>query len=257
MASIVTITAAAPKVEVKAGGYGEYVFTVTNTTGNALRMGSKVLVDGATDESWLTIEGAAERELAKGMTDQVKVRCDLPPATTAGRYTFRLLAYSCHSPGEDFTEGPVVGIEVPESKVVTPTPIPTKFPWLIVAAVTAVVVIGGIIAYVFVATPKATEVPPEAATEVPLKATVYQHCNYAGYAVDLHPGSYNLADLTNRGMRNDDISAVRVPDGMKVTFYQHNGFQGMSWVSTGNDSCFANTAGHNDVVSSIKVELIK
>ena len=130
--------------------------------------------------------------------------------------------------------------------------------------------IAGILAYVFLAapkdtveTPKAVVVPPKAvvvppkAVVAPLKATVYQHCKYAGYAEDLGPGSYTLSALTKRGMRNDDISAVRVPKGMKVTFYQHNNFKGKSWVSTGNDSCFATKAGHNDVVSSIKVERIK
>jgi hypothetical protein len=82
--------------------------------------------------------------------------------------------------------------------------------------------------------------------------TIYQHCWYGGYAINLPPGRYNLAALQARGMRNDDISSVRVPRGRVVSLYQHDNFQGRA-MSTGVDqNCLVNF-GFNDVVSSIIV----
>lgn len=80
--------------------------------------------------------------------------------------------------------------------------------------------------------------------------TVYQHCNYGGYAVTLAPGRYNLQQLMARGIKNDDLSSIRVKSGMNVTAYQHDNFQGKAWNFKSDDSCFVNK-GLNDVVSSI------
>jgi hypothetical protein len=86
----------------------------------------------------------------------------------------------------------------------------------------------------------------------PSPVTIYQHCWYGGYAINLPPGRYNLAALQARGMRNDDISSVRVPRGRVVSLYQHDNFQGRA-MSTGVDqNCLVNF-GFNDVVSSIIV----
>jgi len=86
--------------------------------------------------------------------------------------------------------------------------------------------------------------------------TVYQHCNYGGYAVPLRPGAYDMKTLNRRGIRNDDLSALRVPRGLKVTIYEHAGFRGRSQVLTASNSCLVNT-GFNDKVSSIKVQRIR
>ena len=42
--------------------------------------------------------------------------------------------------------------------------------------------------------------------------TVYQHCDYGGYAANLSVGSYTLSQLQALGVLNDDISSVRVTD---------------------------------------------
>jgi hypothetical protein len=43
--------------------------------------------------------------------------------------------------------------------------------------------------------------------------TVYQHCLYLGYSVDLPVGSYTLSQLQALGISNDDISAVQLTEG--------------------------------------------
>jgi hypothetical protein len=93
---------------------------------------------------------------------------------------------------------------------------------------------------------------PRAMAE-PAFITVYQDCNFGGYAVKLPPGSYDLAELNRRGIRNDDLSALRVPPGWKVTLYEHAGFSGRSLVVTTDNRCLVE-AGFNDLTSSLRVE---
>jgi hypothetical protein len=83
-------------------------------------------------------------------------------------------------------------------------------------------------------------------------ATLYQHCNYDGYAVGLDEGSYTLSQLQALGAVNDDLSSIKVQPGYRVTLYQDNNFQGASLVKTADDSCFVND-GFNDIVSSVVV----
>lgn len=83
--------------------------------------------------------------------------------------------------------------------------------------------------------------------------TVYQHCNYAGYAIKLIPGRYNLRQLRARGVKNDDVSSIRVTNGLQAVVYQHDNFQGKSWNLRANESCFV-AKGLNDVASSIVVK---
>ncbi|MGB1309811.1 MAG: beta/gamma crystallin-related protein [Leucothrix sp.] len=84
----------------------------------------------------------------------------------------------------------------------------------------------------------------------PPKATVYQHCNFAGYKIRLAPGRYNLNTLKRMGMRNDDLSSMKVPAGYELVAYQHVNFGGKKIVLRGNDSCLVNN-GFNDTISSI------
>lgn len=86
----------------------------------------------------------------------------------------------------------------------------------------------------------------------PSPVTIYQHCWYGGYAINLPPGRYNLAALQARGMRNDDISSVRVPRGRAVSLYQHDNFQGRAMSTSADLDCLINF-GFNDYVSSIIV----
>jgi eukaryotic-like serine/threonine-protein kinase len=146
MTSIVSITAVADTVTCPAGGSVEHAFNVTNSSGAALSLGARVLADKPAQEGWFAVGGKAERDLADQATDQITVAAQVPKDAAPGKYTFRLLVFSMRRPGEDFTEGPTVAIEVPapDRPVSGPTP-PPPFPWWIVAVVAAVLVlaIGG------------------------------------------------------------------------------------------------------------------
>ncbi|MBU1220567.1 hypothetical protein KKF34_02955 [Myxococcota bacterium] len=83
-------------------------------------------------------------------------------------------------------------------------------------------------------------------------ATVYQHCGYRGYRVTLGAGSYDLAHLRARGIRNNDLSGVAVTPGWTVTVYSRPGFRGRSLVIKGNVPCLVKY-GFNDKVSSLIV----
>merc|ERR1712164_178262 len=70
--------------------------------------------------------------------------------------------------------------------------------------------------------------------------TVFQHCNYGGYRINLPPGRYGMNDLIRRGMRTDDLSSVQVHGHCTATMYEHAWFNGGRMVKTGNDNCFTN-----------------
>jgi hypothetical protein len=76
--------------------------------------------------------------------------------------------------------------------------------------------------------------------------TLYKHCGYGGRSVSRASGSYDMANI---GMRNDDVSSVRVPKGMEIEIFEHGGFKGKSKKFTSDDDCFVND-GFNDILSS-------
>ncbi|RYZ96573.1 MAG: carbohydrate-binding protein [Moraxellaceae bacterium] len=83
--------------------------------------------------------------------------------------------------------------------------------------------------------------------------TVYRDCNYSGASVGLAVGRYTLSQLLALGVRNDDVSSLRVTSGYKITAYEHDNFTGRSVVKTGDDSCLVDDS-FNDLASSIVVE---
>ncbi len=86
-------------------------------------------------------------------------------------------------------------------------------------------------------------------------ATAYQDCNYGGYAVALPEGSYTLAQLQARGVRNDDLSSLRVNAGYQVTLYQDDNFTGPSVTRTGDTACLVGD-GFNDRATSLVVSRV-
>merc|ERR1712093_445208 len=70
--------------------------------------------------------------------------------------------------------------------------------------------------------------------------TVFKHCNYGGYRINLTPGSYGMNTLIRRGMRNDDLSSIQVHGHCTARLYEHAWFNGGVLTRTGNDSCFTN-----------------
>jgi hypothetical protein len=92
---------------------------------------------------------------------------------------------------------------------------------------------------------------------------LYQHCNYDGYRVGLGPGDYNMFDLQARGVTNDDLSSLQVPDGYQATLYQDWNFTGYSVTLSGDTSCLVNVGSGrndgrnwNDDISSLRIRSV-
>lgn len=84
--------------------------------------------------------------------------------------------------------------------------------------------------------------------------TVFEHCDYDGYGVALEPGSYTLAALQALGIKNNDLSSVKVPPGFEIELFDLDNFRGESKKLTSDDSCLrSNVYGFNDQTSSIIV----
>ncbi len=83
-------------------------------------------------------------------------------------------------------------------------------------------------------------------------ATFYQDINYGGYAVQLPEGTYTQAQLEAHGIRNNDITSIKVQAGYKVTIYDGSTFNNDSKSFTADVSYVGND--WNDRTSSIKIE---
>merc|ERR1719375_2155361 len=86
---------------------------------------------------------------------------------------------------------------------------------------------------------------------------VYQHCNFGGYKKVLRHSTNWVRKL---GIKNDDLSSIKVPAGKCVVLYQHAHYRGKAWKICGKKSikCFVlhkmlGGKTWNDQVSSIKV----
>ncbi len=93
------------------------------------------------------------------------------------------------------------------------------------------------------------DIDPPVASEVPPQVTIFADGNFSGTSQSLGVGRHDFAALT---IGNDKLSSLRVPQGLKVTLYEHGGFAGKSWVFTTDTPLVAN----NDMTSSIVVEQV-
>ncbi|MBL3657620.1 carbohydrate-binding protein [Fulvivirga sediminis] len=85
--------------------------------------------------------------------------------------------------------------------------------------------------------------------------TVYEDCNYNGYAIPLPAGRYNLSALQSLGISNDDISSIRVQNGYQAILYWDNNFRGKALLKTGDDNCLRDDEW-NDKISSLVISTI-
>jgi len=82
-----------------------------------------------------------------------------------------------------------------------------------------------------------------------LKATFYEDCNYQGASSTLGEGRY---DINQIGIRNDTLSSIKIPRGLKVTIYSDN-FEGAKLELFSDEPCLINKS-FNDIASSFVVE---
>lgn len=78
---------------------------------------------------------------------------------------------------------------------------------------------------------------------------LFDQCNYGGKRSFLTPGSYRGYQM---GVSNDKLSSLQIPNGMRVTIYEHDNFKGRSATYTSSITCL--TDGWDDNTSSIVVE---
>ena len=87
-------------------------------------------------------------------------------------------------------------------------------------------------------------------------ASLYQHCNYGGWAVALAEGEYTQADLVAMGAFDNDASSIEVADGYEVTVFDEDNFAGESVTLTAALACFVDK-NFNDRMSSLRVRSLK
>ena len=86
------------------------------------------------------------------------------------------------------------------------------------------------------------------------KATFYENSNYSGWSVALSEGRYDYGTMVSKGIKNDQISSVKVADGYKVTLYNDERFAGSK------KTLFTDASGlgdFNDKTSAIVIEKVE
>jgi hypothetical protein len=81
------------------------------------------------------------------------------------------------------------------------------------------------------------------------RVTVYDQCNFGGLSYGFSPGRYNYNGL---GIGNDKISAIRIPNGFRITVYQAKDFNGASRTYTYDQSCL--DGQWNNQISSMIID---
>nr|AYM53674.1 hypothetical protein [Cystobacter fuscus] len=86
----------------------------------------------------------------------------------------------------------------------------------------------------------------------PTAVSVFQDLNHGGYGAALPVGRYTLSALNAWGVRNDDISSLKVASGYQVTLYADDNFAGATLTKTADDASLIDD-DWNDKVSSLVV----
>lgn len=194
------ITAASNSVFLDEDRKGEARFTVSNQSGRSIEGRARVVAEDAEAEPWISLRGSAHRVFSTAGTEQYTAEIEVPPDAPSGNYTVRLDMVGEERPDEQYVEGPSVTFQVPE-----PEPDSEPFPWKIVAAIVAVLLIGGgVLAYaIFSDTDEAdtteadTAVVPDVAGLTPGQATD-----------SMQAAGFRLWDL--REEHNDSVAQNRV-----------------------------------------------
>ena len=86
------------------------------------------------------------------------------------------------------------------------------------------------------------------------KATFYENSNYSGWPVALSEGRYDYGTMISKGIKNDQISSIKVADGYKVTLYNDEGFAGSKKTLLTDASGLGD---FNDKTSAIVIEKVE
>jgi uncharacterized protein YkwD/glutaredoxin len=77
--------------------------------------------------------------------------------------------------------------------------------------------------------------------------TIFQHANYQGLSQILKAGKYDLKDIS---IGNDEVSSIKVPEGMYVLLFEDANFSG-DFIEVHEDESFIDD--FNDLTSSIEI----
>lgn len=83
------------------------------------------------------------------------------------------------------------------------------------------------------------------------KVIAYEDCNYQGRSIEFGVGTYPYSYLNEQGF-NDKISSFKIPQGLKVSAFEHNINAGRQWDFYSDKPCLINE-GANDTISAIIV----
>ncbi len=70
--------------------------------------------------------------------------------------------------------------------------------------------------------------------------TVYTQCNYRGASASFQAGEYLLSQMKKAGIGDNQISAVKVPEGMTLTVYENDFLRGNYGTAKGDIACLDN-----------------
>ena len=92
----------------------------------------------------------------------------------------------------------------------------------------------------------------------PSPVTLYENCNYGGASASVNIGDY--ASMDKIKFKNDSLSSLKIPAGMKVVLYEDNYFKGESVTLFKDVSCLNSIQmkgfkNWNDKTSSLKVSV--
>lgn len=86
-----------------------------------------------------------------------------------------------------------------------------------------------------------------------MTVSFHQHHDFKGYRVRLGPGNYKLSDLKSRGMRNNDLSSLRIESGnYTIYLYRDDNFRNLLYTTSRTIEKFR-PVGINDKVTSIRI----
>jgi hypothetical protein len=143
MANPFNITAAANSLRLDSKLQAQTSFTVYNNSGRIMRGRARIAPQDPATEKWLTLAGEAEKDFPIAGTQQYNVQIAVPAGSPPGSYPFRLDVVGTENPDEEFSQGPTVTFEVPAAP-----PAKKPFPiWIPIVAVVALLVVGGVIAF--------------------------------------------------------------------------------------------------------------
>ncbi len=146
-------------------GVGKVTVTVHNLTNRTAEGRLIVKPQGSVAANWVTVKGEREREFPGNANHQFTVEINPPPDAQGGSHTFNLRVVAVNNPDADFTQDLAVRFEVPSIPLPSQGPERKKWPY-VVAACAAVLIVGGIFAWILI--PKGEEL--KAAFEADPKA---------------------------------------------------------------------------------------